>query len=195
MNEYSFLMNKKEQILNAVLRLTGDQGLWNTPMSQIASYANMAVGSIYLHYKSKEQLLSELYLKTQEQIAEVLTPLPEFDSYQKEFERLFSEGYFFLMANPYLFKYSAQVGHSPLLSKTEKEKAASYFIPFQDFFEKGINQGAILAGNAFLIKQFTYTQIQALAQTQLDGQLHVTPMMQQQILDRCWNAIKHRDLS
>jgi AcrR family transcriptional regulator len=183
-------MNKKEQLFNAVLNLTANQGLWDTPMSKIANYANMAVGSIYHHFTSKEQLLIALYLKTQAQIGEVLTPLPQFDSHQQEFYRLFNEAYSFLVNNPYVYKYAAQVGNAPLLSKIDKEKVESFFAPFTLFFENGINQGVIEPGNALLIAKFTLAQIQTLAKTQLEGELHVTAILQKQLVDRCWTAIK-----
>ena len=83
-------MNKKEQLFDAVLRITADQGLWDAPMSKIASYANMAVGSIYHHFKSKEQLLIALYIQTQAQMGEVLMPTTTFDSYKEEFYRIFN---------------------------------------------------------------------------------------------------------
>ncbi|MEP2936057.1 MAG: TetR/AcrR family transcriptional regulator [Gilvibacter sp.] len=183
-------MSKKEQLFDTVLRLTATQGLWDTPMSQIAKFANMAVGTIYNHFATKEQLLSELYIHTQVQIAHALTPLNEAASYQAQFEQLFDNGYSFLVSNPFIYKYSMQVGHAPLLTKPDKQKAKSFFKPFELFFENGINQGAIQPGNAALLAQFSYTQILALAQTQIEGTLYVTDIMKKQIVDRSWNAIK-----
>ena len=183
-------MSKKEQLFDTVLRLTATQGLWDTPMSQIAKFANMAVGSIYNQFATKEQLLSELYLHTQVQIGTALIPSSEVASHQIEFEQLFDVGYSFLVANPFIYKYSMQVGHAPLLTKADKEKAKSHFKPFELFFENGINQGAIQPGNAALLAQFTYTQILALAQTQIEGSLYVTDIMKKQIIDRSWKAIK-----
>lgn len=184
-------MNKKEQLYDAVLRLTATQGLWDTPMSQIAGYANMAVGSIYHHFSSKEQLLSQLFIDCQLKIAATLTPAASIDSYQVEFKRLFLSGYTFFIENPLIYKYSVQVSHGPLLSDKDKKETMAFFDPFRQFFENGINKGYIQPGNSVLIAQFCYAQIKALAQIQIDGTLYVSDIQQQQIIDRSWNAISN----
>jgi len=56
-------MDKRDKILEVMLRLIKEQGIQATPMAQVAKEAGVAAGTIYHHFASKEQLVNELYLK------------------------------------------------------------------------------------------------------------------------------------
>src|SRR5215218_6127000 len=55
--------SKREAILDATLRLVARTGLHNTPISAIAREAGVAVGTAYLYFASKDELINELYLE------------------------------------------------------------------------------------------------------------------------------------
>jgi AcrR family transcriptional regulator len=50
-------VEKRDAILAAALRLIARFGLHNTPMSAVAREAGVAVGTVYLYFPSKEELL------------------------------------------------------------------------------------------------------------------------------------------
>lgn len=53
--------DKREQIFAAALAMINDHGFHGSPMSKIAKEAQVAVGSIYHYFASKEELIIELY--------------------------------------------------------------------------------------------------------------------------------------
>ena len=53
--------DKKEAILEAALSLIAKKGFHASPMSQISKRANVSVGTIYKHFKSKDHLINELF--------------------------------------------------------------------------------------------------------------------------------------
>jgi AcrR family transcriptional regulator len=55
--------DKRNAILEATLDLVTTSGLHNTPMSAIARRAGVATGTLYLYFKSKEDLINELFLE------------------------------------------------------------------------------------------------------------------------------------
>jgi TetR/AcrR family transcriptional regulator, repressor of fatR-cypB operon len=55
--------SKREAILDATLRLVARTGLHNTPVSAIAREAGVAVGTAYLYFSSKDELINSLYLE------------------------------------------------------------------------------------------------------------------------------------
>ena len=55
------LTEKKEQIFISTLKLINTFGFHGSPMSKIAKDADVAVGSIYHYFPSKEDLILELY--------------------------------------------------------------------------------------------------------------------------------------
>lgn len=53
--------NKRQLILDAAMNLFVEQGFENTSVQDIAFYAKVAKGTVYIYFKSKEELIHELY--------------------------------------------------------------------------------------------------------------------------------------
>src|SRR5580692_2635315 len=53
--------DKRERILNAAVRVFAKKGFHATRVSEVAKAAGVADGTIYLYFKSKEQLLVSLF--------------------------------------------------------------------------------------------------------------------------------------
>ena len=54
--------NRKEEIIIATLKLAAEKGLGNVSMNMIADSIGIKKPSLYNHFKSKEQLVQEMYL-------------------------------------------------------------------------------------------------------------------------------------
>lgn len=54
-------MDKKTLILQSTLKLINENGFHGTPVSSIAIDSQVAVGTIYRYFKSKEDIINELY--------------------------------------------------------------------------------------------------------------------------------------
>ncbi|KAB8183679.1 TetR/AcrR family transcriptional regulator [Microbispora catharanthi] len=52
--------NSKEQILQAALRLAVERGYEGTTMADVSAESGLPIGSVYWHFKNKEQLFVEL---------------------------------------------------------------------------------------------------------------------------------------
>jgi len=66
------LNNKRERILDAAVRVFAQEGFYNAKVSQIAHAAGVADGTIYLYFKSKDDLLISLFENRMERINENL---------------------------------------------------------------------------------------------------------------------------
>ena len=53
--------DKKKELLNAAMQVFSEYGYHNAKISKIAEIANIGAGSVYLHFKSKEKILEELF--------------------------------------------------------------------------------------------------------------------------------------
>src|SRR5438876_11817238 len=52
---------KRERILDAAVKVFADKGCYNAKVSEIAREAGVADGTIYLYFKSKDDLLISLF--------------------------------------------------------------------------------------------------------------------------------------
>lgn len=62
-NQNSLLKPKKERILQAAEHIFGKEAYENATISQIARYANVAVGTVYEYFESKEALFFSIASK------------------------------------------------------------------------------------------------------------------------------------
>jgi AcrR family transcriptional regulator len=65
-------VTKKEKILETTLQLIAKNGLNASPMSMIAKEADVATGTIYHHFKSKEEIINEIYLNKKKDFKRIL---------------------------------------------------------------------------------------------------------------------------
>src|SRR5580698_1456672 len=59
---------KRERILDAAVKVFAAEGFYNAKVSQIAQAAGVADGTIYLYFKSKDDLLIQLFEDRMERV-------------------------------------------------------------------------------------------------------------------------------
>ena len=62
--------DKREKILQGAVKVFATHGFYNSKVSQIASAAGVADGTIYLYFKSKDDILIQLFTATMAEIIE-----------------------------------------------------------------------------------------------------------------------------
>lgn len=63
-------MNKKEKLLETSIRLFVLQGFENTPTIQITEESGVASGTLFYHYKTKEDLINAAYMHIKQDLVE-----------------------------------------------------------------------------------------------------------------------------
>lgn len=66
-------MDKREQLIEVATRLFSERGFENTPLSAVCETANVSKGLISHHFKSKNGLLREIFMKTTKLIVQINT--------------------------------------------------------------------------------------------------------------------------
>jgi TetR/AcrR family fatty acid metabolism transcriptional regulator len=61
---------RKNQIINAAIKVFADKGFFNSKVADVARVAGVADGTIYLYFKGKDDLLISLFESKMEQILE-----------------------------------------------------------------------------------------------------------------------------
>lgn len=64
-------MDKREQIIEVATKLFSKKGFENTPLSEVCEMAHVSKGLIFHHFKSKNDLLREIFSKTTQLIVEI----------------------------------------------------------------------------------------------------------------------------
>jgi AcrR family transcriptional regulator len=69
--------DKRKAILDAALRVFAEHGITNAPTSAISKAAGVAEGSLFTYFKTKEELMNELYLEFRRDFSRQMAGFPE----------------------------------------------------------------------------------------------------------------------
>ncbi len=182
---------KKQDIFNTALSLIVSQGLHATPMAQIAKEANVAAGTIYHYFKSKEEMIHELYVNIHEELNEVMDLSDiDMDNYEAEFDALCLRIFKYLIQNPIKYYFLQQYENSPVgFSKDELNKNTEFPIPVK-FFQLGKENKLLKPLPLSLISNFVFNNIATSVGLHLSEKIEMDKEIIQAVIDGSWNMIK-----
>jgi AcrR family transcriptional regulator len=189
-------MNKKatektQLIFEATLRLTGQVGLSGLKMSNIAKEAGMASGTLYIYFKSKEELLNALYLQLERQGASGITQHIQHLPVPTQFYKMWRAALKELVTNSLRVIFMDQFVRSPYISEENQATDQAFKTYLYRLLDQGKEEGLIRnSDNAILvalimgfIRQYAFhlveTQPKLLSEAQIDHSFAV-----------CWDALK-----
>jgi AcrR family transcriptional regulator len=128
---------KRDDLLNAALKLIAEQGFHAAPMSQIAEKANIGVGTIYRYFKNKEELINGLYLEIRKRMAEaIMKGSDEKAPIKAQFVHALKNLIQYLMVNPTEIQFTEQYENSPFITEATKNEILKTASPLSDLLER-----------------------------------------------------------
>jgi AcrR family transcriptional regulator len=107
---------RRDSILDAALECFVERGFHGTAIPQIAEKANIAAGTIYHHFESKEALVNALYRKWKAAVAQrVFTAFPQTASPREQFRVMWNEMVAFALGAPTAFAFIELHNHASYL--------------------------------------------------------------------------------
>ncbi len=139
-------MDKKDLIRLSATKIIAKEGFHKTKVQEIADDAKIAVGTVYIYYKSKEGILDYIFETQHEKIAKFCEKLerektPPLDKMKKLLEYHFKE----MKDNPDLAKVLVQEKGRPPENELEWIKNDSTGVPerFEKMLDEAKQQGEI----------------------------------------------------
>ncbi len=186
--------DKRENFLNAALKLFIANGVQNTSTAAIAQEAGTAAGTLFLYFPTKQDLIDELVLKmAREQSEYMKTLLDPSLSVRDTFFTIWSGSIRWLLENMDLYEYNQQIRDSRLVEEAIVQETGKFFSFYYDAIQRGLEEGVIKPYPADMIGGFLYQDIVAvmdLLRTQSK------PEKQEEIIqmgfDIFWDGIRAR---
>jgi TetR/AcrR family fatty acid metabolism transcriptional regulator len=145
MSDTSQETDKRQRILDAALRAFAEQGFYNTKISDVANYANVADGTIYLYFKNKDDLLISLFEDRMDWIIDRVTSAIEKSdgSVIDQIRNLIRMHFQMAIDRPKLAEFiTVELRQSTKFVKEYKnERFYDYLGVMEGLLEKGINEG------------------------------------------------------
>jgi AcrR family transcriptional regulator len=108
--------DRKEQILDAALHCFVEKGFHGTAMPEIADRADIAAGTIYHYFESKEALVNALYRRWKAEVTQrVFAAFPQGAPTRQQFAAVWKEMASFALAHPEAFAFLELHNHASYL--------------------------------------------------------------------------------
>ncbi|CAL1520423.1 TetR/AcrR family transcriptional regulator [Chitinophaga sp. MM2321] len=182
---------KSVEICRAVLSLVAKKGLSGITMSDISREAGIATGTLYVYYKSKDELINALFAACRENSVQVSfkgynPQLP----YKPGFKNIWLNIFRYRLQNFEEAVFLEQCYHSPYITADTREKAQQLAAPFYALIERGQAEQLIKKVEPGLLLTFMMGAMNELVrQTHYSGitlnstKINIT-------FDLCWDALK-----
>jgi AcrR family transcriptional regulator len=148
------MMNKREQLIEIATKLFSERGFENTPLSAVCETANVSKGLISHHFKSKNGLLREIFLRTTKLIIEINNIDKTNLSPQEQLVELLESFFLQLEADKLFFQFNLNVIVQPttreVLSDLIKKRSSFILEATKSIFDKIDADNALVNSHLFI---------------------------------------------
>jgi AcrR family transcriptional regulator len=135
-------MDKRDKILDAALKLFVEYGFHGTPTSKIASEAGVSNGTLFHYFKTKEELILELFDLAKNELNDfLLAKIDANTSLETRAKAVVGQSLYWAMAHPQKFYYIHQIYFSPFMAQIPVEKYQKYMQLHIDLVSEGQKAG------------------------------------------------------
>lgn len=189
-------MSKKQDIFDTTLRLITERGLHDTPMAMVAGEAQVAAGTIYHHFKNKEDLILELYKNIKGKIHDaILIEENSNSTYQRQFVQFWRSIYNYYIEKPEHFKFIEQFENSPYFQKITQEDIIEFEEKFDRFLLIGIEDRHIKPLPTRLLTHLLLGSVAAVTKARLKDQNEIDDSKVIKAIQVCWDGFKIKGLT
>jgi len=183
--------NKVLLIHAAALKLVIKTGFSSLKMADVAKEAGIATGTLYIYYKSSEDLINDLYVVTKKEIAEVmLSPENQEDTLYGSFKKMWLAYFFFCYKNPEKMLFTEQFLYSGLISETNKALTDSFFEPLNQFLEAAKKQSFIKDLDVELLKAHMHGALHEIVKLLIKSGQRPEAFPIHSMFELTWNGVR-----
>lgn len=136
--------DKRDRILAAALELFTEYGFKGTSTAAIAQHAGVATGTLFHHFRTKEELINELYKDTKLALVDSLAA--EVDKAQGVRNKIQSMWMFFVdwaLTHEDKYRFFRHCEASPYIEEELREECAAQFAFLYDLFSQAVEAGVV----------------------------------------------------
>jgi AcrR family transcriptional regulator len=154
--------NKRENFLNAALKLFVRFGVQNTSTAAIAKEAGTAAGTLFLYFPTKQDLINELVLQISRDQSQYMSTLVDPAlSVRDMFLTIWGGCIRWFLEHQDAYEYVQKIRDTGLVDEDIIEESGQSFAYFYDAIQRGLNEGVLKAYPVEVIGAFLYQDIVA----------------------------------
>ena len=138
------IQDKQQAIVDAAIAVFSSRGFWNTPTSLISKTAGVADGTLFNYFKTKDDLISEVYLEIKREVAdELMNGLDAYETFHDKMQHIWTRYIHWGVNNPDKFKVLQQIGLSYDLADEVKAQGNEPFTEISRLAGESIAKGEL----------------------------------------------------
>jgi AcrR family transcriptional regulator len=185
--------DKREAVVQAALELIAENGFHGAPMVLIAERARVAIGTIYLYFESKDDLIIETYNCLEGQmLASVMKHYPELWSIRERFLHIGHQLVNYFMDSPTKFRFVEQFHNSPYGIARHRDRILnrqgnSISI---ELFEEGRQQQIIKDLPLSVLDALTFGPLIEICRNHIFQFYELDEPLVARTVEACWDAVR-----
>ena len=181
-------MTTKDKILNTALELFVNKGINQTSTNLIAKEVGIASGTIFVHFKSKQEIVDTLYLNSKQLLFEATKNSIDKTKNSKENHYNLARNFInHSLQNPLDYNFQRLVKKGIDISQELSNKADQLFIQNYDYTIESIKNGDLIQVDPKLIFSLSWSCMTTIIGYCESQNLKEVP---EKYLDFVWNQVK-----
>jgi AcrR family transcriptional regulator len=189
-------LDKRKEIMAVAMELLAENGFHCVPMSMIAARANVAVGTIYRYFRSKDELITELFRELEKEIATMLREeFPAQGSIRERFLYLTGMILRYFIMNPLHFRYLEQFMNSPYGATVRRDRLLDkrgrddFFLTL---FNEAVTTRVVKDMPVNVLFSLTIAPLIFLVRDHVLGFVNLDEALIRQTTEACWDAVRRQ---
>lgn len=176
--------------MEAALECFVERGFHGTAIPQIAEKANIAAGTIYHYFDSKEALVNALYRTWKAAVAQrVFTAFPQGAPVRTQFQVMWNEMVAFAMGAPAAFAFIELHNHASYLDAESKAIDRSVKEFAHGMIQRAQRDGLVKQLDAHLLMELVFGAFIGMMRAHWEGRVQLTPEVLAGAEAACWDAV------
>lgn len=185
---------KKQQLLDAALRLFIEQGIQATATAKIAKTAGVANGTLFHHFANKQALVEALHLSIKEEMAQAITPPDSSLALREQLIHLWQAAIQWGLSHPQKFQFLRQLANDPQYPLSQQHAMLSLALPLlPQLIAQGQSEGILADWPQALILNTCHSQfLSTVSLFTEQPELAIDPACLQAAFDMLWYGMARR---
>lgn len=189
--------NVQKAVFEATLQLISQKELQATSMSLISKESGISTGSIYYYFKSKEEIINELFIAVvKDSTKAVLKDFYKDAPIQTRFEQAWNHLIHISMDNPEGFQFMEQYSFSSYIDNETRKKAeeVNWCNPLATLYKEAVQSNLFIDLDPQLMVQMNYGSIVYLLKAYFQNSISLTDELIKMVILSCWNSFSKRSI-
>ncbi len=182
---------KRESLLQATLTLVNNNGFHDAPMSKIAKLAGVSVGTMYVYFENKQDLVNKLYLELKANYSSFA-----FADFSEEMD--VESGFYLIWKNIATYKmtfreqanFLMQCDNSPMVDEASRMEGLKHIQPLLKLWEQGKEEGIIKKISPYILYAYSIQPISFLIMANERDSFEMNEKTLEEIYKTVWDAIR-----